>query len=74
MNKKILKTLEYDAVKTQIKPFLSTVAGEKELRDLLPTSNAQKMQQWLAETAEESVFQNLQMLSPICNAYESTQH
>ena len=52
MNKKILKTLEYDAVKTQIKPFLSTVAGEKELRDLLPTSNAQKMQQWLAETAD----------------------
>lgn len=54
MNKKILKTLEYDAVKTQIKPFLSTVAGEKELRDLLPTSNAQKMQQWLAETADTS--------------------
>lgn len=54
MNKKILKTLEYDAVKTQIKPFLSTVAGEKELRDLLPTSNAQKMQQWLAETADAS--------------------
>lgn len=54
MNKKILKTLEYDAVKTQIKSFLSTVAGEKELRDLLPTSNAQKMQQWLAETADAS--------------------
>ncbi|MGK4018519.1 endonuclease MutS2 [Weissella paramesenteroides] len=54
MNKKILKTLEYDAVKTQIKPFLSTVAGEKELRDLLPTSNAPKMQQWLAETADAS--------------------
>lgn len=54
MNKKILKTLEYDAVKTQIKPFLSTVAGEKELRDLLPTSNAQKMQQWLAETSDAS--------------------
>lgn len=54
MNKKILRTLEYDAVKTQIKPFLSTVAGEKELRNLLPTSDAQKMKQWLAETADAS--------------------
>ena len=52
MNTKILKTLEYDAVKAQVKPFLATVAGEKELLNLSPTADAQLMQQWLAETAD----------------------
>jgi DNA mismatch repair protein MutS2 len=52
MNEKILKTLEYGRVKAQIKPFLSTVAGEYELAALMPTTDATTMQQWLAETAD----------------------
>ena len=52
MNEKILKTLEYGRVKGQIKPFLSTVAGEYELAALMPTTDATTMQQWLSETAD----------------------
>ena len=44
MNKKVLATLEYDAVKAQLRPYLSTAAGENELRNLLPTADANEMQ------------------------------
>ena len=52
MNKKVLATLEYDAVKAQLRPYLSTAAGENELRNLLPTADANEMQTWLAETSD----------------------
>ncbi|WP_386085301.1 endonuclease MutS2 [Weissella cibaria] len=52
MNKKVLATLEYDAVKAQLRPYLSTAAGENELRNLLPTADANEMQAWLAETSD----------------------
>ena len=52
MNKKVLATLEYEAVKAQLRPYLSTAAGENELRNLLPTADANEMQTWLAETSD----------------------
>ncbi|KRN75173.1 hypothetical protein IV73_GL000935 [Weissella kandleri] len=52
MNSKILKTLEYDAVKAKIKPFLMTAGGEIELEQLHPTTDAEQIQQWLAETSD----------------------
>ena len=52
MNKKVLATLEYEAVKAQLLPYLSTAAGEIELRHLMPTADAQEMQTWLAETSD----------------------
>ncbi|MBJ7624948.1 endonuclease MutS2 [Weissella confusa] len=52
MNKKDLATLEYEAVKAQLRPYLSTAAGENELRNLLPTADANEMQTWLAETSD----------------------
>lgn len=52
MNKKVLETLEYEAVKAQLRPYLSTAAGENELRNLLPTADANEMQTWLAETSD----------------------
>ena len=52
MNKKVLATLEYEAVKAQLRPYLSTAAGENELRYLLPTADANEMQTWLAETSD----------------------
>jgi DNA mismatch repair protein MutS2 len=52
MNKKVLATLEYDAVKNQLKPYLMTDAGQRELEALLPTDSATTMQTWLAETAD----------------------
>lgn len=52
MNNKVLATLEYDAVKQQIRPYLATIAGEIELNKLQPTSDATDMQSWLRETAD----------------------
>lgn len=52
MNNKVLATLEYDAVKQQIRPYLATIAGEIELNKLQPTSDATDMQSWLQETAD----------------------
>ncbi|MDR3242002.1 MAG: endonuclease MutS2 [Lactobacillaceae bacterium] len=52
MNQKVLGTLEYDAVKAQMAPYLMTAAGERELAELLPTTDAKTMQQWIAETAD----------------------
>lgn len=54
MNQKILNTLEYQAVKEQLKPYLTTAAGQTELAQLEPTTQAQTMQTWLAETADAS--------------------
>lgn len=54
MNQKILTTLEYQAVKDQLRPYLTTAAGQYELKQLEPTTNAQTMQNWLAETADAS--------------------
>ncbi|MDR3190925.1 MAG: endonuclease MutS2 [Lactobacillaceae bacterium] len=52
MNEKVLATLEYDAVKQQIRPYIATVAGQHELDLLQPTAQASQMQQWLGETAD----------------------
>lgn len=52
MNKKILDTLEYGAVKAQLKPYLATEVGAKELDKLMPTADASLMKRWLAETAD----------------------
>ncbi len=82
MNKKVLATLEYDAVKAQLRPYLSTAAGENELRNLLPTADANEMQAWLAETSDaakvlrwqgELIFLSWLMLSHTCNVYVSMQ-
>lgn len=52
MNHKVLKTLEYAAVKNKVQPYLATAAGNLELERLLPTNDANEMQTWLAETAD----------------------
>jgi len=52
MNEKIFKTLEYDAVKQQIKPYLATALGGKLLDQLRPTIDRETMRNWLSETAD----------------------
>ncbi|MCM0582349.1 endonuclease MutS2 [Weissella diestrammenae] len=52
MNTKILKTLEYDAVKNKLTPFITTAGGALELEKLQPTTNSDEMQTWLAETTD----------------------
>ncbi|ETO39904.1 Recombination inhibitory protein MutS2 [Fructilactobacillus florum 8D] len=50
MNKKILKTLEYKKIKTQIRDYLATDLGKLELDQLFPTSDPDLIQQQLDET------------------------
>nr|WP_225352272.1 hypothetical protein [Limosilactobacillus equigenerosi] len=50
MNEKILETLEYDAVKGQILPYLVSAAGQRELRNLTPQTNRTTIELWLTET------------------------
>ncbi|QIL50940.1 endonuclease MutS2 [Weissella coleopterorum] len=52
MNHKILETLEYDVIKQQLHNKIMTAGGELELETLTPTSDANEMQKWLAETAD----------------------
>lgn len=50
MNEKILETLEYDAVKGQILPYLVSAAGQRELRNLTPQTDRAMIELWLTET------------------------
>lgn len=54
MNEKILKTLEYNAVKQQIQPYLATELGKKLLHSLRPTTDLATMRAWLAQTSDAS--------------------
>lgn len=56
MNLKILETLEYDEIKKQIQNKIVTAGGEHELSILTPTSDANEMQKWLAETADAMII------------------
>lgn len=52
MNKKILKILEYDKVKEQFLPALTTAQGQKELTDLTPLTDQEKIQLLFDEVAD----------------------
>ena len=52
MNKKILETLEFNKVKALFEPHLLTEQGLEQLRQLTPTSKADKIKQAFAEMKE----------------------
>jgi len=52
MNKKILETLEFNKVKALFEPHLLTEQGLEQLRQLAPTSKADKIKQAFAEMKE----------------------
>ena len=52
MNKKILETLEFSKVKALFEPHLLTEQGLEQLRQLTPTSKADKIKQAFAEMKE----------------------
>lgn len=52
MNTRILQTLEFQQVKNQLKPFLTTAQGHLALTDLVPSNKKEKVQQRLLETED----------------------
>ncbi|MBM7543464.1 endonuclease MutS2 [Periweissella beninensis] len=50
MNNKVLETLEYSKVKHMLQPFLTSIAGQKEMERLQPTSDRHLMAKQLADT------------------------
>lgn len=52
MNEKILTTLAFEQVKDQMRPYLVTAAGKKELQALTPSSDFDEVNQLLAETTD----------------------
>ena len=52
MNDKILTTLEYDAVKGLLEPYLVSAAGKRELKALVPQTDLTTIQAWLLETTD----------------------
>ncbi|MGX7233809.1 endonuclease MutS2 [Enterococcus italicus] len=52
MNPRILQTLEFQQVKNQVKPFLTTAQGQIALTDLLPSNKENKIQERLFETED----------------------
>ncbi len=52
MNEKILATLEFDKIKGQLRPYLASAAGQREVTALLPATDLATIQHWLVETED----------------------
>lgn len=52
MNDKILSTLAYNEIKQAIHQYLVSDAGIKELNELVPITDSEKIQRWLDETKD----------------------
>ncbi|MCO6541440.1 MAG: endonuclease MutS2 [Lactobacillus sp.] len=52
MNKRILKTLEYQKIKTALEQFLITAQGQEQLQKLFPSDKQAQVQNWLNETKD----------------------
>lgn len=74
MNKKILETLSFHQVKHQIQAFTSSAQGAWELSRLLPSTDAQVVQNWLDETQEGLLIERLQGGIPIPKLESITPH
>lgn len=65
MNEKILTTLAFDQVKDQMKPYLVTAAGKKELQTLTPVVKIDQVNQLLLETSDGANILRLVGVIPI---------
>ncbi|MFC0234233.1 endonuclease MutS2 [Vagococcus entomophilus] len=52
MNTKILKTLEFQKIKSLVESLTVTAAGAEEARELTPIHHEEKMSRWLLETED----------------------
>lgn len=65
MNERILKTLEFEQVKTMIQQHLTTEQGEEEIRQLTSSNDEDTIQAWLDETEDGMKVQRLRGGLPI---------
>lgn len=65
MNQKVLDTLEYKQIKQKIGDYLATENGKKELKQLLPSSEAETVNGWLDETDDGAHIYRLNHTIPI---------
>ncbi|MFC6275661.1 endonuclease MutS2 [Levilactobacillus tangyuanensis] len=65
MNQKTLKIMEYDRIKQALRGFLVSAAGQHELSDLQPTTNAEHLQKWLDETKDGADIYRLESGIPL---------
>ncbi|KXT75683.1 endonuclease MutS2 [Streptococcus sp. DD12] len=60
MNEKVLSLLEFDQVKEKFRPYLTTQMGEEELGQLVPLTDAQKIQDQWAQVADFAQMESVQ--------------
>ena len=74
MNSKVLETLEYDKIKSQLAAFLVTSSGQKEGRELLPSIDEQEINYWLQETADAVLIDCLKGGIPLSKLADISAH
>ena len=74
MNQKVLQTLEYDKIKSQLSDFLSTPIGRQEADALQPITDVHIINYWLQETADAMMIDRLKGGIPLAKLADITQH
>ncbi|MDI6667364.1 endonuclease MutS2 [Leuconostoc falkenbergense] len=74
MNSKVLETLEYDKIKSQLATFLVTSSGQQEGRELLPSIDEQEINYWLQETADAVLIDRLKGGIPLSKLADISAH
>lgn len=74
MNSKVLETLEYDKIKSQLAAFLVTSSGQQEGRALLPSIDEQEINYWLQETADAVLIDRLKGGIPLSKLADISAH
>lgn len=74
MNQKVLQTLEYDKIKSQLSDFLSTPIGRQEADALQPITDVHIINYWLQETADAMMIDRLKGGIPIAKLADITPH
>ncbi|MEI5905564.1 endonuclease MutS2 [Bacillus spongiae] len=74
MNKKVLRTLEFDKVKEQLLAFASSSLGKEKVENLLPSSSLEEVQKWQAETDEAATVLRLKGHIPLGGIFNIRPH
>ncbi|QAT28203.1 endonuclease MutS2 [Leuconostoc mesenteroides] len=74
MNQKVLQTLEYDKIKSQLSDFLSTLIGRQEADALQPITDVHIINYWLQETADAMMIDRLKGGIPLAKLADITPH
>ncbi|MGQ2287695.1 endonuclease MutS2 [Leuconostoc suionicum] len=74
MNQKVLQTLEYDKIKSQLSDFLSTPIGRQEADTLQPITDVHTINYWLQETADAMMIDRLKGGIPLAKLADITPH